>query len=216
MGVTEAHYSTTAPAEVLAETPKAAEDEKRPESVRTAVASELDIEVGKNTRATSIWVVVGSALANFSDGYQNQLVNIMTCPVRSEPQANLDQSSSTNVVFKHLESDYYTSSVQTRISNALLVGAVIGILMFGFTSDRWSRKGGMFITSGMVTIGSLMATLVFQVNGTSQMLWYLTIARGLSGVGVGGEYPASAAAAIEGSNEVRLPSFPQTSAWSDF
>ena len=33
------------------------------------------------------------------------------------------------------------------------------------------------------------------------MLWYLTIARGAAGVGVGGEYPTSAAAALEGSNE---------------
>lgn len=33
------------------------------------------------------------------------------------------------------------------------------------------------------------------------MLWFLAIARGIAGVGVGGEYPASAAAALEGSNE---------------
>lgn len=33
------------------------------------------------------------------------------------------------------------------------------------------------------------------------MLWFLTIARGIAGVGVGGEYPSSAAAALEGSNE---------------
>lgn len=47
-----------------------------------------------------------------------------------------------------------------------------------------------------------MATLVFQVHGsTDNMLWYLTIARGIAGVGVGGEYPSSAAAALEGSNE---------------
>jgi MFS family permease len=47
-----------------------------------------------------------------------------------------------------------------------------------------------------------MSTLFFQVQGTSSaMLWFLTIARGTAGVGVGGEYPTSAAAALEGSNE---------------
>jgi len=91
--------------------------------------------------------------------------------------------------------------VQTRISNALLVGAVIGIVVLGYFCDIFSRKGGLWITSGLVVIGSLMATLTFQVSGTHHMLWYLTIARGIAGVGVGGEYPSSAAAALEGSNE---------------
>lgn len=59
----------------------------------------------------------------------------------------------------------------------------------------------MFITSALVTIGSLLATLVFEVHPVHNMLWYMTIARGMAGVGVGGEYPTSAAAALEGSNE---------------
>jgi MFS family permease len=118
----------------------------------------------------SIITIIGSALANFSDGYQQNL------------------SSSTNVIFNHLlGKEVYTSSRQTRISNALLVGSVIGILIFGYTSDRFSRKGGMLVTSALVAVGSLMATLAFQVNGATRMLWFLTIARGASGVGVGGQ-----------------------------
>lgn len=118
----------------------------------------------------SIFTIFGSALANLSDGYQQSL------------------ASSTNVIFNHLlGKKVYTSGVQTRISNALLVGSVIGILIFGYTSDRLSRKGGMLVTSGLVIIGSLMATLAFQVQGSPNMLWYLTVARGAAGVGVGGE-----------------------------
>lgn len=139
----------------------------------------------RTTRKTrGIITIIGSALANLSDGVQQSL------------------ASSTNVVMKHLlGNDVYTSSVQTRISNALLVGAVIGILVFGYTSDRFSRKGGMLVTSGLVVIGTLMSTLAFQVNGAEGMLWFLTVARGAAGVGVGGEYPTSAAAALESSNE---------------
>jgi len=59
----------------------------------------------------------------------------------------------------------------------------------------------MLITSSLVVIGSLLATLVFQVKATHDMLWFFTIARGIAGVGVGGEYPTSAAAALEGRNE---------------
>ncbi|KAH8646103.1 major facilitator superfamily domain-containing protein [Xylariales sp. PMI_506] len=132
----------------------------------------------------SIVTIVGSALANLSDGYQQSL------------------ASSTNVIFAHLlGSAVYTTPIQTRISNALLVGSVIGILVFGYLADRFSRKSGMLVTSGLVIIGSLMSTLALQVQGSSALLWYMTIARGAAGVGVGGEYPTSAAAALEGSNE---------------
>lgn len=120
-------------------------------------------------KAGSVVTIIGSALANLSDGYQQNL------------------ASSTNVIFNHLlGKEVYTSSRQTRISNALLVGAVIGILLFGYTSDRFSRKGGMLVTSALVVVGSLMATLAFQVNGTAHMLWFMTVARGAAGVGVGG------------------------------
>lgn len=121
-------------------------------------------------KAGSIITIAGSALANLSDGYQQNL------------------ASSTNVIFSHLlGKDVYTSSRQTRISNALLVGAVIGILLFGYTSDRFSRKGGMLVTSTLVVVGSLMAALAFQVNGAAHMLWFMTVARGAAGVGVGGQ-----------------------------
>jgi MFS family permease len=118
------------------------------------------------------------------------------------------QSSHTNVVFSHTLGKAYTSTIQTRISNALLVGAVIGIIILGYTCDIWSRRGGLWVTSSLVVIGSLLSTLVFQVQdqGVSDMMWYMTIARGITGVGVGGEYPPSAAAALEGSNEVCLTS----------
>lgn len=49
-------------------------------------------------------------------------------------------------------------------------------------------------TSTLVVVGSLMATLALKVEhlGVSNMLWYLTVARGLAGVGVGGEFPSGA------------------------
>jgi MFS family permease len=129
----------------------------------------------------------------------------LTLKPRSKLMRKL-QSSNTNVVFKHTLGKAYTSSIQTRISNALLVGAVIGIILLGYTCDIWSRRGGLWVTSSLVVVGSLLATLVFQVEGqgVGDMMWYMTIARGITGVGVGGEYPPSAAAALEGSNEVNF------------
>ena len=126
-------------------------------------------QTDQRRRTGSIITIVGSALANLSDGYQQSL------------------ASSTNVVFSHvLGKEIYTSDRQTRISNSLLVGSVIGILIFGYVSDRLSRKGGMLVTSGLVVVGSLMSALAFEVDDARHMLWFMTIARGTAGVGVGG------------------------------
>lgn len=157
--------------------PSPVADQKNPEKTLVHAEAE-DAESNEDVQAKhasrkagSVITILGSALANLSDGYQQNL------------------ASSTNVIFNHvLGKEVYTSSIQTRISNALLVGAVIGILIFGYTSDRFSRKGGMLVTSGLVAVGTLMATLAFQVDGAHHMLWFMTIARGAAGVGVGGSY----------------------------
>lgn len=150
----------------------------KPEAVRATASPRSgndedseDKKLNDQRRKTgSIITIVGSALANLSDGYQQSL------------------ASSTNVIVSHvLGKDIYTSGRQTRISNSLLVGSVIGILIFGYVSDRLSRKGGMLITSSLVVIGSLMSTLAFQVDDARHMLWFMTIARGTAGVGVGGK-----------------------------
>ncbi|KAK2615357.1 hypothetical protein N8I77_002119 [Diaporthe amygdali] len=130
-----------------------------------------------NCRTASIFAVAGCTAANFSDGYQQQV------------------ASTVNLIFAHMLGKEYTSDDKTRISNALIVGQIFGILLLGFVTDWWSRKAGMVFTSALVVIGSLMATLALRVQhlGVENMLWYLTVVRGMAGVGVGGEFPAGAA-----------------------
>lgn len=67
-------------------------------------------------------------------------------------------------------------------------------MLLGFITDGFSRKAGMVFTSGLVVIGSLMATLALKVEhlGVGNMLWFLTVVRGIAGVGVGGEFPSGA------------------------
>lgn len=67
-------------------------------------------------------------------------------------------------------------------------------MLLGFITDGYSRKAGMVFTSVLVVIGSLMATLAMKVEhlGVENMLWFLTIVRGIAGVGVGGEFPSGA------------------------
>jgi MFS family permease len=94
--------------------------------------------------------------------------------------------------------------MKTRISNSLLVGAILGVVALGYTSDMFSRRAGLLFTSSLVAIGTLMSALALQVHPSSNMLWYFVVVRGIAGFGVGGEYPPSAAAGIEETNDVSI------------
>jgi MFS family permease len=96
----------------------------------------------------------------------------------------------------------YPAEMKTRISNSLIIGAILGIVVLGYTSDMFSRRSGLLFTSSLVTIGTLMSTVALSVHPSHNMLWYFVIARGIAGFGVGGEYPPSAAAGIEESDSV--------------
>ncbi|KAF5862413.1 Plasma membrane permease, mediates uptake of glycerophosphoinositol and glycerophosphocholine [Aspergillus alliaceus] len=138
------------------------------------------------TRLQSNLTIISCYIANFSDGFQNSLAN------------------PTNVIFKKLlGTKGYPSEMQTRISNSLLIGAILGVLALGYTSDMFSRRAGLLFTSGLVAVGTLMSTLALQVYPTRNMLWYFVVVRGIAGFGVGGEYPPSAAAGIEESDDFK-------------
>lgn len=95
-----------------------------------------------NMPADTIWTIVGciyipmlltvlqfsdmpnQALANLSDGFQQNPISKYHSYTSHLSQ--IAQASSTNVVFNHLlGTKVYTSIIQTRISNALLIGSVI-------------------------------------------------------------------------------------------
>ncbi|KAJ6008762.1 hypothetical protein N7499_001189 [Penicillium canescens] len=146
-------------------------------------------EVTTHSYRPSRWqsniTIISCYIANFSDGFQNTLAN------------------PTNVIFKQvLGSDAYSSEMKTRISNSLLVGAILGVVALGYTSDMFSRRAGLLFTSSLVAIGTLMSALALQVHPSGNMLWYFVVVRGIAGFGVGGEYPPSAAAGIEETDDV--------------
>ncbi|KAJ5108267.1 hypothetical protein N7456_004942 [Penicillium angulare] len=154
-------------------------DHESKTGVYTTTKDESNNEYGPTKRQSQI-TILSCALAYFSDGIQNGLAN------------------PTNVIFKGLlGSSEFSSDMKTRISNSLLVGAIIGTVVFGYTSDMFSRKGGLLITASIVAIGTLMSTVALSVNPSQNMLWYFVVVRGIAGFGVGGEYAPGAAAGIE-------------------
>jgi len=158
-----------------------------------AITSTEDVpDLRKQTATTRgkisvYFTIAAAAFGLISDGYQN---NLMTM---------------TNVVFKRLYPKDYTSSVSTRVSNSLLVGAIIGQIFVGLVCDRIGRKAALVFTTLLIVLGATLGTAAHGAHGSAKgLFWFLTFARGLTGIGVGGEYPASSTSASEAANEQGL------------
>ena len=64
-------------------------------------------------RMSDLWTILCAGCALISDGYANSLMTLI------------------NVVLKAVYPTEYTSSVSTRVSNALLVGEILGQIVVG-------------------------------------------------------------------------------------
>jgi len=93
-----------------------------------------------------------------------------------------------------------TNSMYSRLSNAFLIGMIVGMLLFGTVVDQLGRKTGAVATTLLLVLGITLSTAA---NGTSDtgLLWMLVIARGIAGLGAGGEYPVAGSGAAEATDE---------------
>lgn len=72
----------------------------------------------------------------------------------------------------------------------------------GLVCDRMGRKVALVGTTLMIVLGATLGTAAHGAHGSAQgLFWFLTFARGITGIGVGGEYPASSTSASEAANE---------------
>lgn len=71
------------------------------------------------------------------------------------------------------------------------------------TCDYIGRKTAIVLTSSMIILG-LILSAASNGHTISGMFWMLTISRGITGFGTGGEYPASSTSASEAANAYTL------------
>ncbi|QUC17438.1 uncharacterized protein UV8b_01679 [Ustilaginoidea virens] len=145
-------------------------------------AAETELATSRRQRLSDIFTIFCSGFALISDGYQN---NLMTM---------------SNVLFKKEYPHEYTSDVSTRVSNALLVGEILGQVVVGLTCDYMGRKTAIIMTTLLIVLGGIMATASHGAT-IDGMFWMLTVSRGIVGFGAGGEYPAASTSASEAANE---------------
>ncbi|KAK9365201.1 major facilitator superfamily domain-containing protein [Lipomyces kononenkoae] len=132
----------------------------------------------RSTSPASAWTVLVQGVALFSDGYNVQIMGYM------------------QTVMAKLYPNELTSSLKTRLSNSILVGEVIGMLLFGLCIDRFGRRVGIIATTVFLVLGIVLSTAATG-NTVTGMFWMMIVSRGLAGIGAGGEYAVCTAQALE-------------------
>lgn len=138
--------------------------------------------LSKTKRLADILTIVCAGFALISDGYQNNVMSML------------------NTVFAKQYPKEYTADLKTSVSNASLVGTIFGQVAIGFASDLLNRKQSIVIATCFLIVGTIMCAASHgkTVDG---MFWMLIISRGVTGFGIGAEYPSSSVSASEAANE---------------
>ncbi|KAJ6531332.1 major facilitator superfamily domain-containing protein [Mycena capillaripes] len=152
------------------------------------VAEPILEELSRKERLSSAFTIACSGFALISDGLQNNIMSL------------------TNVVFGQLfGSAAYNSVWSTQLSNSLTVGTILGQLAIGYICDVKGRKWGIVLSTILIVLGIILCTAAHGAHGSFHgFLWMFTIARGITGLGVGGEYPSCSTSAAEAANERML------------
>ncbi|CZR52209.1 related to GIT1-Glycerophosphoinositol transporter also able to mediate low-affinity phosphate transport [Phialocephala subalpina] len=143
-------------------------------------------EIPKNTWER-IWPVLACGAGLFSDGYINNVIG-----------------SVSTMLKKIYGTEYTGSNAQKNISAITFAGTVVGQLVFGYTSDKWSRKNSLLLSTLILIVFAALGAGSYGYHGSLQgMFAALTAYRFLVGIGIGGEYPAGSVACSEATGELK-------------
>ncbi|KAI0710110.1 metabolite transporter [Earliella scabrosa] len=142
-------------------------------------------EVHKKSRLAQVSLIFACGTALFSDGYANGVIGAV------------------NTLLKRIYGDELTkNNYSTTVSSLAFAGTVVGMLTFGYLSDKLGRKFGMMSATLIVALFSALSAASTGANhSVGGMLAMLSACRFLLGIGVGAEYPCGSVAASEQSEE---------------
>ncbi|KAJ5513377.1 Major facilitator superfamily domain general substrate transporter [Penicillium fimorum] len=141
----------------------------------------------KKGRWERSWPTIACGAGLFSDGYLNAIIG----PV--------------GTMLQKIYGDGYTNSTaQQNVSSIVFAGTVVGMLLFGYTSDHWSRKWSLMISTVILFVFAALGAGSYGAGGSlGGMLAALTAYRFFLGIGIGGEYPAGSVGAAENTGELK-------------
>ncbi|KAG5725573.1 putative metabolite transport protein, partial [Termitomyces sp. T112] len=148
----------------------------------TTMTSSLSLK--ERIRSVSLIFACGTAL--FSDGYANTVIGSVNTLL-------------TRIYGKQALAEHNYSTI---VNSTGFAGTVVGMLLFGFLSDKIGRKFGMMSAAIIVILFSGLSAASSGANGSvGGLLSMLSAMRFFLGIGVGAEYPCGSVAASEQSEE---------------
>lgn len=105
------------------------------------------------------------------------------------------------VLAERFGTSVFDSGLRSAVSAAALIGAAVGQVLFGVLGDVYGRRVSHIATCALMALGSLLCACSYG-GSPERTLWFLAIARGILGIGVGGEYPLAATTIAEDASSV--------------
>jgi len=123
----------------------------------------------EKTRWERSWPTIACGAGLFSDGYLQSVIG----PV--------------NTCLKTIYGTAYTgSNAAQNVTSIAFAGTVLGQLVFGYTSDHYSRKWSLLVSTIILFVFAALSAGSYGAGGTlSGMIAALTAYRFLLGIGIG-------------------------------
>ncbi|KAF8525794.1 major facilitator superfamily domain-containing protein [Hysterangium stoloniferum] len=134
---------------------------------------------------SKISLIFACGTALFSDGYANSVIGTVVTIIRRKFGATA-----------------VSAQQKTNLNAIAFAGTIIGMLLFGYISDKMGRKFGMMAATGIVTLFSFLSACSQGAGGSlNGLIIALMVFRLFLGIGIGAEYPCGSVAASEQSEE---------------
>ncbi|KFY42534.1 hypothetical protein V494_02367 [Pseudogymnoascus sp. VKM F-4513 (FW-928)] len=149
---------------------------------------DLAVVVAEKTLWQKVFPILAAGSGLFSEGYVQSVIG------------------SVGTILGHTKlygTAYSKSDGAKNIAAIAFAGTVLGQLVFGYTSDKWSRRNSLLVATVIMIIFTALSAGSYGGGTLSGMIAALTAYRFLVGIGIGGEYPAGSVAAAEASGEVK-------------
>ncbi|KAK5652761.1 hypothetical protein OQA88_9614 [Cercophora sp. LCS_1] len=137
----------------------------------------------------AILPVIACGAGLFSDGYINNVIG-----------------SVLTILALQYDDVWKNSTAKHYLGDIAFAGTVVGQLVFGYLSDKWSRTNSLILSTAILIIFTALTAGSYYHGDPVGMFNILTAWRFFVGIGIGGEYPAGSVGCAESTGELKAGS----------